>query len=184
MKNKFTFRIITLIALVAVFGASLTNIASAASYPDSASKNITTGSKTYNAHMSKTANSEFTKPITETQVYHTKGTETTIGISETNSVTFTGSGSFTAGYQEVFVDLAGTIGASVSASHSVTTSVSFTIPQNKASGYYRVEHRCPKYTVRELLTDITNQGLVTVFDKLLKNMPGRNAAYHVLVKYQ
>lgn len=134
--------------------------------------------------MSKTANSEFVTPITATQVYHTKGTSTTLNVSTTYSTTWTGSGSFTTGYNGVFIELAGEIGVSKSTSGSVTAGVSITVPATTASGYYRIELRCPKYTVKEICSQIVDDLIDTLFTRSLSNMPGTNAGYYILSNYQ
>lgn len=183
MKNKSVVRITASLLLVIVLMGSFASTAFAAVYPDVASEDFSSGGKTYNAYMRKTANSEHITPITDTQVYHTYGFETNISITKTYETTWTGSGEITAGYSGVFIDLSGTIGVANSTTKSVSTTVGFTIPEDRASGYYRIELRCPKYTVREMLSDISNYGILTVLDKTLQNMPGTNAGYYILSPY-
>ena len=184
MKNKSVVRLTASLLLVIVLMGSFASTAFAASYPNSASQDFTSGNREYVAHMSKTANSEHITPITDTQVHHTEGYETSISITKTYETTWTGSGEITAGYEGVFIDLSGTIGVANSTTKSISTTVGFTIPEDKPDGYYRIEMRCPKYTVRELLSDISNYGVLTVFQKTLQHMPGTNAGYYVLNRYQ
>jgi hypothetical protein len=184
MKNKSVLRLtVSLILVIALLG-SFASPALAAVYPNDASREFTDGSRTYEAYMKKTANSEHITPITDTQVYHTQGIATNISITKTHETTWTGSGEITAQYSGYFIELAGTIGVANSTTHSVSTTVGFTIPESRESGYYRIEQRCPKYTVREMLSDITNYGIATVFQKTLQHMPGSNAGYYMLNKYQ
>ena len=183
MKNKSVTRFtISLILVIALLG-SFASTAFAAYYPDEASQEYTHGSRLYEGYMKKTRNSEHVTPITDTQVYHTEGYETSISITKTYETTWTGSGEITAGYDGVFIDLSGTIGVANSTTKSISTTVEFTIPEDKPDGYYRIELRCPKYTVREILSDISNNGILTVFQKTLQNMPGTNAGYYILKSY-
>lgn len=183
MKNKSVVRLtISLILVIALLG-SFASAAFAAQYPNEASSEFANGSRTYEAYMKKTANSEHVTPITDTQVYHTKGYETSISITKTYETTWTGSGEINAGYNGVFVELSGTIGVANSTTKSIATTVGFTIPEDRDSGYYRIELRCPKYTVREMLYDISNNGILTVFEKTLQHMPGTNAGYYILSSY-
>lgn len=181
MRNKSIVRLATTFILIVTLIGTFTIPAFAA---DSATKSYIEGDYTYDAYMSKTSNSYFSNPITDTQVYHTKGIETTIGITKGYTKTWTGEGSFTTGYNGVFLELAGSLGVSQAASHSISVTVSYKIPEAKESGYYRIEQRCPKYTVRELLSDISDNGTKTILNRNLKNMPGKNAAYYVIVKYK
>ena len=184
MKRKtFVRRAISFLLVIALV-ASLSITTFAATYSNSASKSVTIDSIIYNAYMSKTANSEFVTPITETQAYHTKGTSTTLSVSTTYSTTWTGSGSFTAGYNKVFIELAGEIGVSKSTSDSVNAGVSITIPETFDSGYYRIELRCPKYTVKEICSQIVGDLVDMLFTRSLSNMPGTNAGYYILSNYQ
>lgn len=184
MKNKSVLRLtVSLILVIALLG-SFASTAFAAYYPDEASQEYTHGSRLYEGYMKKTRNSEHVTPITDTQVYHTYGFATSISITNTHETTWTGSGEITAGYEGVFIDLSGTIGVANSTTHSVSTTVGFTIPESRESGYYRIEQRCPKYTVQEMLSDLSNHGIVTVFRKTLQHMPGANAGYYIINKYQ
>lgn len=184
MKNKSVIRLTISLILVITIISSFAITAFAATHPNTASQDFTSGNRLYNAYMSKTANSMHITPITDTQIYHTQGIPSSISITKSYAETWSGSGEITAGYEGVFVSLSGTIGVANSTSYSVSTTVGFTIPESRESGYYRIEMRCPKYTVRELLSDITNYGVSTVFQKTLQNMPGTNAGYYIIHKYQ
>lgn len=181
MRNKSIVHLATTVILIVTLIGTFTIPAFAA---DSATKSYIEGDYTYDAYMSKTSNSYFSNPITDTQVYHTNGIETAIGITKGYSTSWTGEGSFTTGYNGVFLELAGTIGVSKTTNYSLSVTVSYTIPATSASGYYRIEQRCPKYTVRELLSEISDNGVKTLVNRGLKDMPGKNAAYYVIVKYK
>ena len=173
----------SLILVITLFSL-LAGTTFAATYPNAASKDFADGGRLYNAYMSKTANSEYITPVFETQIYHTKGTQSYIGITEEHGSSWTGSGDITAGYSGIFIDLSASIGVTKTTTHSISTTVAFTIPEDIESGHYRIEHRCPKYTVREILSDITNFGISRLFQNILQDMPGVNAGYYVLNKYQ
>lgn len=184
MKNSRLVHLVVSLFLVVTLLSSFANTAFAASYPNSASQDYTSDGCEYIAYMNKTANSEHVTPVIETQIYHTSGTESYVGITETHETSWTGSGEITTGYKGIFIDLSTTIGVANSTSHSISVTVAFTIPESRPSGYYRIEHRCPKYIVKELLSDISDNGILPVYQKTLQDMPGLNAGYHVLCNYQ
>lgn len=177
---RLTVILILVIALLSSFSATVF----AASYPYSASKNFVEGARTYNAYMSKTDNSEYVTPITDTQIYHTRGIESYVAITKTYETSWTGTGQIKTGYSGIFIDLSSTIGVTKTTTHATDVTVAFTIPASMASGYYRIEQRCPNYRVREVLSDMTNYGILKIFDEVLQCMPGLNEGYHMINQYQ
>ena len=184
MKYKSLIRQALTLLLIITFLCSFPATALAASHPDFATGGYSDGGTDYEASARKTADGEFVTPIYTSQAYHTQGYVTTIGVTETYSKTWNGGGSITGGFSGVFLSLAATIGVDESTSHSVSVTVSYTIPEGKESGYYRIELRCPKFTVREELLELTERGSTMVYNELLPDMPGLNAGYHILVRYQ
>ena len=119
-------------------------------------------------------------PIVETQAKHTKGTTTTIAVSRTKSTSMTSSVDVTAGYNEIVV-LAATVGVAEEQSHSVSTSVSYSL-KNEASGKYRIEVVYPGKKVTRTLKYERKMG-TTVSTATSSYTPKKNAAYHRLNKY-
>ena len=79
------------------------------------------------------------KPFVETQTQHTYGRSTTLGVSTSKTNTLEASGSVSYGVQSYYVSLSAQIGVSTSESETITTSQSWTIPETRGSGLYRVE---------------------------------------------
>ena len=185
MKNKRFIRLILfLILMIAILCAFSVTAFAVAVYPDYAYEDFSQGGQDYTAMMSKTPDNEFVTPVNATQVFHTKGYETNISITETTGDTWEGGANFTIGFGGVFEALGITIGVNEETSYTISTQVSFTIPKEVENGYYRIELRCPKFDVREQLAEVEDIYVLTLFDKLLSDMPALDAGYHILNRYQ
>ena len=184
MKNKRFIRLTLSVLLMITLLCSFNITAFAAAYPDFATGGYTEGDSQYDASVKKTADGEYILPIYLSQAYHTRGYATTIGVTEAHSKTWEGGDKITVGYNGIFLSLAAEVGVAQETSHSVAITVSYTISEEKDSGYYRIEMRCPKFSLREILLETTERGTVTAYSDLLPDMPGLNAGYHILVRYQ
>lgn len=184
MKNKRFIRLTLSMLLMITLLCSFNITAFAAAYPDFATGGYTEGDSQYEASVRKTADGEFVLPISLSQAYHTQGYPTTIGVTETHTKTWSGGGSITGGYNGIFLSLTAEVGVAQETSQAVAVTVTYTIPEEKDSGYYRIEMRCPKFSLREILLETTERGTVPAYSDLLPDMPGLNAGYHILVRYQ
>lgn len=121
-------------------------------------------------------------PFYATQTEHTYGISTTIGISKSESNTLSSgiSASYTASL--AFAQVSGELNCQNSATQSISTSQSWTIPSAKASGLYRVEAVFPRYSLKyeEFDMDTAERTFTITYD----HTPKYHASYKRLYKYR
>lgn len=136
------------------------------------------GGYSYCAYDGGTVNT--TVPIYESQTYHTKGYQTTIGVSYSVTDTASATGSLSYGLSSWGVSVAGTIGVTTSEACTTSTNITFTVPSTTASGYYRINVVFPGKKVN--FYTFTSEGTL-ISSRTVSYAPSENSAYRVLSNY-
>lgn len=147
------------------------------------SKEKTIGKYTYHATLTTSAEPLVKKPIYSSQAAHKKGTTTTIGVEEAKTTSTSASVDVTAGFD--FIDkLEVKVGLTQSCSYTVSTSVSYTL-KNEKSGKYRIEVWYPG-KVETLKLKVKPKGAIKYGKTTIKSSkytPIKNGQYKKLVRY-
>lgn len=122
----------------------------------------------------------FIIPFYDSQSLHQKGYTTTIGVTQTRTNTVTASASLTTGVDAFFANTSATFGLSYSASVSIGTSTTYTIPSSTPTGRYRIDSVFPVNTVT--YSKYTDEGS-RIFFKVIKNTPRPIDKYYKLTRY-
>lgn len=127
------------------------------------------------------------KPVYASQALHTKGYQTTIGVSYAVSTSTTASSTIQASVGAEFAGISAStalsLGVSNSVSYTVGTNISYTISPSTASGRYRIEVVFPQNKVNFHIYETTASGINTIKNKTISSMPRINDAYHKLTRY-
>lgn len=180
---KKSIKSLIALLLIVLTLMSITSMASAATYT------YAVGSPTMGKSVTVTTKTTSTKvkPVYESQTQHTKGIATTVTLSRSVTESYSVSASVTSTFGAEFCGMTASasvqVGCSLSQSRTVSTSQSYTVSANTASGKYRIEVVFPtiKCTVRCQKWDgRTNYS----YDKTTSfYLPKTNSSYVRFVRY-
>lgn len=124
----------------------------------------------------------YCQPIYSSQALHQYGYITTIGISVSQTHSLTASASLTVTGNAWFGSVSGTMGLSQTQSITVGTSVSYTIPANIATGYYRISTAFPNSKVL-YETHTADFDYTLTFKRTILKTPDTGSQYYWLENY-
>ena len=143
--------------------------------------NASLGSRSY-IQLTTSSVADRTKPIKQSQAEHKKGVETTLCISKSVTKELQASASIAAEYETAGLKLSGSLGIATSEARTCSTSISYTL-KNQKSGLYRIEvvYPCKKqvFNVYQWL----NQSNTCVYSKTIKYAPLKGDSYITFNRY-
>lgn len=126
-------------------------------------------------------NASVTKPIYNSQVYHSGKNGTSVNVTKSVSNTVSASASLNWGASVWGTTLSASVGVSVSDTQTTNTSIGFVLSSANSAGYYRVDAVFPGYSVR--FTQAKTPEYVIVASRVVGYAPIKNRRYHKLTRY-